>query len=242
MVQVLSFMLSAIGAVGGIVLFHNLIRQRLRDRALGQLFGFGDHDRVFIVCSTQGDIGQAGVPTTYEDAMAQATLQTRFAERGIHYSVKLHTELTTNEKEGHLVLIGGPVANSVTRDLLARETVGLRYNFRPKGEWWVIVRCHNGKTVHSDPVLGEEDYGIVAKLRNPWSRSQSPTFIYLVAGVYGLGTWGAVHHLVNRTRHLKSRYKVDHETNFRHGFWAIIKSEGRQGQAPDTEVLETQAP
>jgi hypothetical protein len=43
---------------------------------------------------------------------------------------------------------------------------------------------------------GKKDYAIFARIKNPWYKQKNKEkqkYIFLIAGIYGLGTWGATH-------------------------------------------------
>lgn len=100
----------------------------------------------------------------------------------LHTPSKLHVKLDTEAREddlrGHLILIGGPVVNTITRR--ANPRLPIRFDERRQ---YAIYSTLSGKTYHGDEV------GIIIKTKNPFNPKKS---ILVLAGKRHAGTRAAI--------------------------------------------------
>ena len=89
-------------------------------------------------------------------------------------NVRLDTEIREEDLKNNLILIGGPVVNTVTGKINSK----LPIRFDKKNNW-TIVSDLSGKTYHSD------ETGIIVKIKNPFNTKK---YILLVAGKRYAGT------------------------------------------------------
>ncbi len=89
-------------------------------------------------------------------------------------SVKLDTEVRSEDLQNNLVLIGGPVVNIVTAKV--NESLPVRFTRR---NGWAIYSALTDKTYH------EDSCGIVVKTRNPFNKKK---WILVIAGKRYAGT------------------------------------------------------
>jgi len=88
--------------------------------------------------------------------------------------VKLDTETTSDDLKNNLILIGGPIVNSVT------EKINLKLPIRfQKEENWKIYSTISKKSYLSD------ESGIIVKIKNPFNHKK---YILLIAGKRYAGT------------------------------------------------------
>lgn len=89
-------------------------------------------------------------------------------------NVKLDTEVRTEDLDGNLILIGGPVINTVTAKVNSKMPV----RFEQKHNW-AIYSTLSGRRYHSD------ETGIIVKMNNPFNRKKK---MLVVAGKRYAGT------------------------------------------------------
>ena len=89
-------------------------------------------------------------------------------------SVKLDTEVKEEDLQTNLILLGGPVVNSISAKI--NNKLPIKFD---KENNWDITSTISGKTYHSD------ETGVVVKIKNPFN---SKKFILLVAGKRHSGT------------------------------------------------------
>lgn len=172
-------------------------RSRVRARLVKDLFPLSEQRRLIIICPSQSSAADSpNVATTHEDGLALAALLGKCVEHGIAHSVKLHTQVTDDDKAQDLFLICGPGGNTVTKQLFGTPSVGMAFHFVESSRGWNIVG-NDEQPVHPTVDGRDRDYAILARVRNPWARPSHPTFVYLAAGIYGLGTWGATYYMAN---------------------------------------------
>jgi len=232
--EVLTLVLSVIGAISGFVLIWNLIVQYVRDRSFYRLFP--KHSDIIITCSTRRSSNEAvNIPTTVEDSLAQASVQVAFTKYGIAHRVKLHNHLTHDEKVGNLFLIAGLRSNVIMAELNEAGLLPFRFTPTPTGGHIIVNRAN--QKMHPDTQPGVYDYAIVGILKNPWAPPESSARIYFAAGLDGLGTWAAATQLVEKPRHL-CRYLKAHDISTRSGFEALLKASSLGALSPSTSIGE----
>jgi DNA-binding transcriptional ArsR family regulator len=89
-------------------------------------------------------------------------------------NVKLDTEARTEDLQKNLILVGGPIINTVTAKINSRLPV----RFDSKSNWDVVSRV-SGKTYPTD------ETGIIVKIKNPFNPKKQ---ILLIAGKRYAGT------------------------------------------------------
>ncbi len=89
-------------------------------------------------------------------------------------NVKLDTESRTEHLQNNIILLGGPVVNSVTASI--NQKMPIRFN---KENNWSIYSTISNKEYHSDEV------GIIVKMKNPFNKKR---FALVVAGKRHAGT------------------------------------------------------
>lgn len=89
-------------------------------------------------------------------------------------NVKLDTEARTEDLEKNIILIGGPVVNTITSKI--NDKLPLRFD---KENNWGIISTISNKTYHAD------ETGIIVKAKNPFNPKK---YILLVAGKRHSGT------------------------------------------------------
>lgn len=89
-------------------------------------------------------------------------------------NVKLDTEARIDDLEDNLILIGGPVVNTITAKI--NNKLPVKFD---KNNNWNIISSSSNKTYHTD------ETGIIVKIKNPFN---SKKFILLIAGKRYTGT------------------------------------------------------
>ncbi len=89
-------------------------------------------------------------------------------------SVRLDTEVRSEDLQKNLILIGGPVVNTVTQKV--NDKLPLRFD---KDNNWAITSTISGKNYHAD------ECGIIVKAKNPFNPKK---WILVVAGKRYAGT------------------------------------------------------
>jgi hypothetical protein len=89
----------------------------------------------------------------------------------------------------NLLLVAGPIPNTITRHILNKENDSVRYYFEGNH----IADKKNPKGTIKG-ILGPQgypqiDYGIISKLRNPFNREK---WVVIASGMYGWGTFAAL--------------------------------------------------
>ncbi|MDN5358908.1 MAG: hypothetical protein PWP76_751 [Candidatus Diapherotrites archaeon] len=95
----------------------------------------------------------------------------------------------------NLILLGGPAANTATWELLDRR----KMFFDVDNPWMIKGR---------KDMYGDDNYGLVAKFRNPYNEEN---WVLLIAGVRAVGTKAAVIGITNHWEELLANYREGKE-------------------------------
>jgi hypothetical protein len=234
-----------VGLIGGFS-FYNWIWNRLvkrwdKKRFLNFYPTKNKEERLLIVVPTQKIYNTSpNVITTHEDAMAQAELQCEFIKYGITHDIVLDRDVTDQLlRERNIILICGPGGNSITKKLYNHNSHGIPVNFLNKNGAWSIINPDKHPWNRDKAVTGT-DYGILVRTNNPWSRQNNLNkWLILGAGIEGLGTWGAIHVISQKTKELWGELKSKKVDKSNPRFWAIIKATRNKSQSPTTSISES---
>ena len=140
--------------------------------------------------------------------------------------------LTEQDKQKNLVLICSAKSNSVTKeiqDMLLESKIRCYFN-APKSdtkEWQIkdLVMgnfpsksynevknyLNNGGKPHELPNQELNDVAVITKITNPWNALNK---IFIVAGVRGIGTWGAAECIKKEWRDIYNALPKNKKTDF----------------------------
>lgn len=138
------------------------------------------------------------------------------------FIVKLDTEVKAeNAQKRNMILIGGPITNTVVSDLVERMEVQMRY----KGERWGIRSKRTGKT------YADRRDALVAKIKNPWDEKR---VCIVLAGSSRESTKTAIIALTQKPEKILKDYERNKD------FYRVIRGFDRDGdgKVDDVEVLE----
>ncbi|WP_457754482.1 DUF4932 domain-containing protein [Thermococcus sp.] len=173
--------------------------------------------RVIIVYGTQNP-DERGDEYDKESALMLANW---LRSAGISVEVKGDNELTNEDLRSNLIVIGGPAANELTKNLTKELVVKFSFD----GRWKLVKNStavenpisfifSNGsiKVVKSDdPVPEEYPLGVVQTLRNPWNNGK---FIIVIAGIDRYCTRKMLRYF-----NYNSSYLIRGKTFFEEGFY-----------------------
>ncbi len=89
-------------------------------------------------------------------------------------NVKLDTEVRTEDLDNNLIIVGGPVINTITGRINSKMPISF-----DKEKNWAITSKISGKAYHSD------ETGIIVKMQNPFNRKKK---VLVIAGKRYAGT------------------------------------------------------
>lgn len=127
------------------------------------------------------------------DAMALAELQTFLRTLKFENVIfEYDDQLKGDDLKTNLILLGGPDANRITKEVAPRINTSLRFGNPEKLE--IAITDTVEKTIYA-PLgrLGKDDilldYGLILKAENPFDTSKQ---VMIIAGSFGFGTWAGV--------------------------------------------------
>jgi hypothetical protein len=201
------FVLSVAAGLLGAYL-QRLVDRRAERRPLSQLLNFGP-EIVLLVFPPRDESPEAILPrTSTEDFLAMNNFISTLLNMGWSRKVGIRdtTRLTEADKRRNLVVICSPKSNTFADELQKelRRLYPNAFTFVPGPE--VCIRDGDGAEIHSKsykqirdqlaagvakselPAKAYEDYAIVSKVTSPWNNKAK---VVWVAGIRGIGTWGA---------------------------------------------------
>ena len=138
------------------------------------------------------------------DVLAVANASS-FLHKFVNVSIKSQNEVD-DLKKGNLLLIGGPVANSITKEIL--ELVDKQYSFNiPDKDTRHIVNRTRTFVASSQ---FDEDFNLVRDVawfyrgKNPYDKQN---VVVIVSGCFGYGTEAAINYLISEDFYKKIRNK-----------------------------------
>lgn len=129
--------------------------------------------------------------------MALAELQSHFDYLGFkNFRVTVDDRFDGDDFKNNLILLGGPDANKITREILSRLNLSLTFGDVEVNE----IAIHDSVTGKSYAPLKKSiksdelnlDYGLIVKGKNPFDLSKN---ILIMGGSFGYGTWAGARYL-----------------------------------------------
>jgi hypothetical protein len=152
------------------------------------------------------------------------------------YYPKLYKQTSCNDVNrdtlnNHLLLVAGPVANTVTKHILKPENNSVRYYFKDHS---IVDKYHPEVSLTEELIqqgmYPEFDYGIISFLKNPFN---SKKHVIISSGVYGWGTYGGLLVISD-----KEKLKFLNETTKGRDFQVLVKV-GIYKRLPEEPILLT---
>lgn len=174
-----------------------------KSRHLRKIWGIKDGDFVVVVCSELDEEDSQHVEPRefiytrkYGDIDAYfevvITLLRLFPRIKLQVMSSGEAESTRVDMTQHVILIGGPDYNAITRNILQKGVTRYVYrspeeNASPTYPGEIVLYC--GQTDHeSCESIDEKDYGYFERIRNP---NNPATNVILIGGCHTLGVTGA---------------------------------------------------
>jgi len=228
-ILVAGFLLSIVGALIGAWLQRKIDR-RHQHRPLSQLLNFGKDGLLFIF--PHRDYGQSILPrTSTEDFMAINNFISALInlDRKIPISLRDMNHVAPQDQKQNLVIICSPKTNKFTGEFqqtLKRTRKPFFYFFEndPTKPGTVEILSPFGEHCKSDSFRQEDeckargvtadqlaheqldDFAVITKVRNPWNEDN---IVILVAGIRGIGTWGAAELIKKKWRLIYDQLQAD---------------------------------
>lgn len=132
------------------------------------------------------------------DAMAMTEMQGHFAAMGLNdVKISFADRLDGDALKTHLVVLGGPNANVVAREIVRRINSTIRFG-RPERHEIAIYDSQTAK-VYAPKGTGTneitDDFAIIIYASNPFAPEKQ---MMLIAGSFGYGTWAGSRFLASR--------------------------------------------
>lgn len=134
------------------------------------------------------------------DAIGLAELRTYFDKLGLENFDVAYADRTSGDLlNANLILLGGPDANSVTRDAVSKIKSTIQFGNPEKYEIAFYDTITNRvyapalQNINSKKIIN--DYGIIFKTANPFAPDKQ---IIVVAGSFGYGTWAGVRYILSK--------------------------------------------
>jgi len=199
-------------------------------RPFARLFSFNRSRKVvFVFPGRLGGPGNKGLiqnaRISFEDMLAANYLQRCLSLAGWSPEMVEMREdraflANSQDAEDNLVILCSPKSNSVTEQLLRKvdERHGLKWSFEKKpndemeihtngGHWESATYAQAASITAAGGRVADgalDDVAMIVKAANPHNAAAS---IFIVAGVRGIGTWGAAYYLRQNAQSLSARTK-----------------------------------
>lgn len=213
--------------VSGVWFLVLILRKKWKKRPLRTLLNFGDSELIFVfppIQTTHEKILPIFPHGSIEDFLAITNFIKVLLEIGWtgNWRVRSADRLTGEDKKQNLVTVCSPKRNTFTEEVLneigSQELDIFRFEQIKGSDYWQIV--DNAAHYPSPSYQQIEDYlkegiqpediadqkindvAVIAKVTNPYNNANK---IFIVAGVRGIGTWGAAEFLRKEWKKLYKR-------------------------------------
>ncbi len=193
-------------AIGGAVLWLGSLARRRAMQFRAQRFWrhVTDHDPVIAVGiqdPTSRGWDRAGLVGS-GDVAALLRIHEGLRALGTDARVVVADALSADAWGGNLILIGGPDANQLTAEMMARIDESLSFVFPKWQQHYVflmdkVTRRMIGPDHSADGKVVKVDYGLIVRTQNPLGTND--TEIIILAGCWGYGTEAAAKMLATKT-------------------------------------------
>ncbi len=185
-----------------------------------------------------------------EDVLALRNVFEVLAELGIkHPSIRHPENLTEPDLKRNIISIGGSNRNSFTKKILELPVNGdvLSFTSSPtasdqvefkRGNTMTYTSPSYGGTPDDQPRAPSRDIAFILRRPNPKNDSCS---VVVLAGIRGIGTWGASDHLRKHAQKLSARVAKDQDNAIKQGFLAVIDVDYENFDIAQTKVKDVAA-
>ncbi len=223
----LGFVFSVAASILGTYLYMKN-RELRKNRHLRALLDFGSDELLFVFAHREHQDESILPRIATEDFIAMNNVIGALVQTGWDGQIRVRdtTHLTDADKQKNLVTLGGGKVNDFTEELLellaTREIDGFQFRETPEspGRWQLIhgdfgryvSRSYEAKEIIEEINRGTteaelKDVAIVAKVTNPL---HSPNKIIIIAGIRGIGTWGAAEFLRKKANEIYQKKRSTH--------------------------------
>ncbi len=212
--------------IAGFLLGQRLDLPFLQHRHLRRILSFPKNGPIVIVVAHREQmLATDALPRiALETVFALNNIQSILGKLGWRGEVKILevNRVGDTDKQGNLIILGGDRVNSLTRDFLTdlaskeRDTLGFERTTVKTEERWHI-RSENATFVSksyeqlSSNASNLEDVALITRISNPRNEKKA---IVILAGIRGIGTWGAADFLDSHARDLSMKLRAAHMIRF----------------------------
>lgn len=220
---------------------------RVKGKAVRRLLRFSANDIIVVLPHQPGPQNRRLPHVAVEDVLALRNVFDLLAEIGIKHPKIRHPEnLTDSDLKKNIVSIGGSNRNQYTAAVLRAPVNGDTLAFVASTAVAGQVELHRGSTtVYNSPSYGEppsdqartasKDVAFILRRPNPKNETAA---VLLLAGIRGIGTWGASDHLRKHSKALAQRVARDQGGAMNHGFLALLEIEYENFDIVRTKVKD----
>ena len=223
--QIVIVFISSVLATLIVLKILEVLKRREQERPLNKILNFGDDELLFVF--THREMEEVILPrTSTEDFLAinnfiSALLKISWKNK---IGVRDPAHLTDQDKRRNLVVICSPKSNTFTDEiqkLLEDHSTFYRFEKQENsGKWYITDNLGTwesksfgqiedflagGGRKANIPELLLDDVAVINKISNPWNKTNK---IFIIAGIRGIGTWGAAECIKKNWKQLYSRLPV----------------------------------
>lgn len=220
---------------------------RVEGRAVRDLLRLNGADVIVVVPHQPGPQNRRLPQLAIEDVLALRNVFDILAEVGIKHPKIRHPEnLSDTDLKKDIISIGGSSRNVFTAEVLKAPVNGDILEFVQSSTHDGQIELRRGTTTvyHSpsyteppseQPRAPSKDVAFILRRPNPKNETAS---VLLLAGIRGIGTWGASDHLRKHSKALAERVARDQGRAMHHGFIALLEVEYENFDIARTKVKD----
>jgi len=239
-----------VSAVAGLLVtsLFTYYKLRWRWRHVRDILSFEGEDVVLVVPHRDREPNSIMPRVAAEDVLAMMNVVQMMTRAGVKakFKVKDNKHLTDDDKKKNLITFGGAKVNDYTDWLLHKATAASLEFERDPSELRFILKRQANRTYTSPsyqmpdgtaPEIAREDVAFIIKFRNP-RNDAGKTIVIAIAGLRGIGTWGAADCLRKKFRELHARKRRGDRFSKTGDFITMLSVEYENYDIVGTRIIE----
>jgi len=228
--------------------FVNWLEPRLKNRYLTTLLNFTQGELLFVLPHREHEPTAIMPRVALEDVLAMRNIMHILSKTTWKGSVGFRdvSHLSDSDKKKNIFTIGGPEANIFTREILncLPESERLIFEHDPSCLTQWIIRRGEITTYRSSSYavpdgaaveIERSDVGLLVKTKNPY---KDGAIVLVVAGIRGIGTWGAADCLRKSAKEIYRRKRKNEVLRKDGDFSMVIAAKYKNFDIQATEVRD----
>jgi hypothetical protein len=194
------------------------LQRRTGSRYLRALFSFGKGEVLLVVPHRARESSSIMPRVAIEDVFAMRNVIEILGHLGISNKIRDPERLSDKDKQRNIVTFGGEKVNEFTAEILKKLPPGESFSFKSdptnadrhfiqRGATTTYISQSFDVSDDIGPHEERKDIALVLKNKNP---NNPGSIVVVIAGIRGIGTWGASDHLRKKAEEIYRKKRAGH--------------------------------